>query len=96
MIADITGLVHCLDARSGKLHWTHDLMSQVWGSPCVADGKIYIGNQDGDVVVFELSPKLKLLAKNAMGSAVYSAPVVADDVLYISTSTHLIAIGKAK
>lgn len=93
VIADLAGLVHCLDARTGKPYWTHDLMSQVWGSPCLVEGKIYIGDQDGDVVVFELSPKMKLLAKNAMGDAVYSTPTVAGDVLYISTSTHLIAVG---
>ena len=52
VITDITGLVHCLDAATGKLHWTHDLMSIVWGSPCIADGKIFIGDEDGDVVVF--------------------------------------------
>ena len=96
VIADLSGLVHCLDAKTGKVHWTHDLMSQVWGSPCVADGKIYIGDQDGDVAVFELSSKPKLLAKNAMGDAVYSTPVVADDVLYISTITHLIAVGQVR
>jgi hypothetical protein len=28
-----------------------------------------------------------------MGSSVYSSPVVSDDVLYISTRDHLIAIG---
>ena len=93
VIADIAGLVHCLDAKTGKPHWTYDLMSQIWGSPCLVDGKIYLGDQDGDVAVFELSPKLKLLAKNAMGDAVYSTPVVVHDVLYVSTSTHLIAIG---
>lgn len=96
VIADIGGLVHCLDAKSGKAHWTHDLMSQIWGSPCLVDGKIYIGNQDGDVAVFELSKEATLLATNPMGSAVYSTPVVADDVLYISTSTHLFAIGDAR
>ena len=85
VIADLSGVVHCLDAKTGKVHWTHDLMSPIWGSPCVADGKIYIGDEDGDVAVFELSPKLKLLAKNAMGDPVYSTPVVADDVLYIAT-----------
>ena len=36
----------------------------------LVDGKIYIGDQDGDVVVFELSSKLKLLEKNPMGVAV--------------------------
>jgi len=94
VIGDLSGLVHCLDVKTGKVHWTHDLMSQIWGSPCVVDGKIYIGDQDGDVAVFELSSKPKLLAKNAMGDAVYSTPVVADDVLYISTATHLIAVGR--
>jgi outer membrane protein assembly factor BamB len=94
VIADLQGLVHCLDAKTGKAHWTHDLMSAVWGSPCMADGKIFIGDQDGDVAVFELSSKANLLAKNAMGGAIYSTPVVADNVLYISTTTHLIAVGR--
>ena len=68
VIADIAGLVHCLDAKTGKVHWTHDLMSPIWGSPCLVDGQIYLGHQDGDVAVFELSDKPKLLATNAMGS----------------------------
>ena len=46
------------------------------------------------MAVFELSPRPKMLAKNAMGDPVYSTPVVADDVLYISTATHLIAVGR--
>ena len=96
VIADLTGSVRCLDAKTGKVHWTHDLMTQIWGSPCVADGKIYVGDQDGDVAVFELSSKLKVLATNAMGSPVYSTPVAVDGVLYISTSTHLIAVGNKK
>ena len=92
VIADIAGLAHCLDAQTGKMHWTHDLMSAVWGSPCLVDGKIYLGDEDGDVVVFELSPKLNVLARNAMGDAVYSTPVVADNVLYVATRSHLIAV----
>jgi outer membrane protein assembly factor BamB len=94
VIADIAGLVHCLDAKTGRAHWTYDLMSPVWGSPCLVDGKIYLGDQDGDVAVFELKPALKLLAKNAMGGSVYSTPAVANEVLYVSTSTHLIAVGR--
>jgi outer membrane protein assembly factor BamB len=94
--ADLAGLVHCLDAKTGKVHWTHDLMSQVWGSPCVVDGKIYVGDQDGDVAVFELSSKVNLLAKNAMGSPIYSTPVVAEGIIYIATKTHLIAVGRSK
>ncbi len=93
VIADLAGLVHCLDAKTGKVHWTHDTLASVWGSPLLVDGKIYIGDEDGDLFVFQLSPKLKLLATNDMGSSVYSSPVVADGVLYISTRDNLFAIG---
>lgn len=93
VIGDHSGLVHCLDARTGKVHWTHDVMSAIWGAPLVADGKVYLGTEDGDVVVLALSTTLKVLAKNPMGNAVYSTPAVADGVLYINTRTHLVAIG---
>jgi outer membrane protein assembly factor BamB len=94
VITDITGLVHCLDAATGKSYWTHDLMSIVWGSPCIADGKIFIGDEDGDVVVFELSKELKILATNPCGSAIYTTPVATADTLYIATKEQLIAVGK--
>ncbi len=92
VIGDFSGLIHCLDAGTGKVHWTHDAMSAIWGSPLVADGKVYLGNQDGDVLVFELAPKFNLLAKNAMGGAVHGTPAVAGDVLYIAAAQHLFAI----
>ena len=96
VIGDYSGLVHCLDAKTGKLHWTHDMMTAIWGSALIADNKIYLGNEDGDVVVFELSATLKILAQNAMDDAVYSTPSVVDNTLYISTRNHLFAIGETK
>ena len=50
-IADFSGFLHCLDAKTGQLYWTHDTFAAVWGSPFVADGKVYLGDEDGDVVV---------------------------------------------
>jgi len=94
VIADLAGLLHCLDAKTGRVHWTYDMLAAMWGSPLLVDGKIYIGDEDGDVAVLELSPKRKLLAENNMGNAVYGSPVVANDVLYISTRSHLVAIGE--
>ncbi len=93
VIGDFSGLVHCLDARTGKVHWTHDLLSAVWGSPLIADGKVYLGTEDGDVVVLAHGPELKTLAKNAMGNSVYGSPVAAGGVLYVNTRSHLFAIG---
>ncbi len=53
--ADLSGFVHCLDFKTGKRHWVHDMLSGIWGSPMVADGKVFIGNEDGTLTVFEAS-----------------------------------------
>ncbi len=91
---DFAGLIHCLDGKTGKVHWTHDMLASIWGSPLVADGKIYLGDEDGDVAVFALSADKKLLAENMMNGSIYSAPVAVGKVLYISTRSHLFAIGE--
>lgn len=92
VIGDASGVVHCLDAATGELFWTYDMMAGVWGSPLIADGKIYLGDEDGDVAVFALSRKFQLLAENSVGSAVYTAPVAVDGVLYVVSRQHCIAI----
>ena len=93
-IGDFSGYLHCFDAETGKLYWTHDLKSHIWGSTLVADGKVYIGNEDGDLTVFEASKEKKLLSVTNLGSPVYSTPVVANGVLYVSSNTHLFAFSQ--
>jgi len=96
VIGDFAGLVHCLDAQTGQTLWTHDLMSAIWGTPLVADGKIYLGTEDGDVVVFACGRQEKLLAKNALNGSIYGTITLADNVLYVATRSHLFAIGEEK
>lgn len=93
-IADFSGIFHCLDAKTGKPHWHYDMFSAAWGSPLIVDGKVYIGDEDGDIAVFKHGTEMKLLAENLMDSSVYSTPVVANGVLYISTRDTLYAIGE--
>jgi outer membrane protein assembly factor BamB len=92
-IADFSGLVHCLDAETGKPHWTHDMLAASWGSPLIADGKVLIGDEDGDITIFKLSPELEVLGEINMGNAVYSTPVFANGVLYIANKDNVFAIG---
>ncbi len=92
--ADYTGRVHCVDAETGKKYWVYDTQSSIWASTLVADGKVIIGNEDGEIVVLAADKKMKEIKKMDMGAPVYSSAVVANDVLYITTQTHLYAIGK--
>jgi outer membrane protein assembly factor BamB len=69
------------------------LKAHIWGSTLVADGKVYIGDEDGDLMVFEASKEKKLLSTTNLGAPVYSTPVAANGVLYVSSNTHLFAFG---
>jgi outer membrane protein assembly factor BamB len=92
--ADFSGFLHALDAKTGQVHWVHDMLAAVWGSPLVADGKVYLGDEDGDVVVLQHGPQKKVLAEMAMGDSVYSTPVPAKGVLYLATRTRLYALSE--
>jgi outer membrane protein assembly factor BamB len=93
--ADFDGNVYCLDAKTGKLQWQHDSRAHIWGSPLLADGKVYIGNEDGFLMVFEAGRKKKLIRSIDLHAPIYSTPVVADGVLYVASQTQLYAVGAA-
>jgi len=91
-VGDFSGFVHCLDAETGKLYWTHDMKAHMWGSTMVADGKVYVGDEDGDLVVLAATKEKKIISECNLGAPVYSTPVIANGVLYISSNTHLFAL----
>jgi len=92
-ISDFTGFLHCLDPHSGKEYWSFDALAAIWGSPLVADGKVYLGDEDGDLAVLKAGKELEVLSEIYMGSAVYSTPVAANGVLYVMNRQELYAIG---
>jgi outer membrane protein assembly factor BamB len=94
-IGDFSGFIHCLDAETGKLYWTHDMKAHIWGSTLVADGKLYAGDEDGDFVVMAASKEKKVLSETNLGSAVYGTPIVANGVIYVQSNTHLFAFSDA-
>ena len=71
-LADFSGFLHCLDVKTGQPYWTHDMFAAIWGSPMIIDDKVYLGDEDGDMVVLEHGKTLKVISEQNMGSAVYS------------------------
>lgn len=90
--ADYAGIVHCLDAETGKAYWTHDTQSHIWASTLAVDGKVFIGNEDGYLTILKVDKKKKLLAEVEFDAQLYASPIVANDTLYVATMTHLYAI----
>src|SRR5688572_20017574 len=91
-IADFSGYLHCLDAKTGQLYWTHDVLAAVWGSPFVVDGKVYLGDEDGDVIILAHSKEKKVLAEMNMGSAVYATIVPANGALLVNNRSRVFSL----
>ncbi len=90
---DFSGFLHCLDATTGKVYWTHDMKAHVWGSTLVADGKVYVGDEDGDLVVLAAAKEKKIVSETNVGASVYGTPIVANGAIYVQSNTHLFAFG---
>lgn len=90
-VADLSGFLYCLDAKTGELKWRHDTLAAIWGSPFIVDGKVYQADEDGDVVVLDDAPEEKVRGEFNMGNTIYSTPVAANGVLYVMTVAELLA-----
>ncbi|HEY7155114.1 MAG TPA: PQQ-binding-like beta-propeller repeat protein [Gemmataceae bacterium] len=90
--AEIAGFLNCLDARTGKKHWEYDLKAATWSSPYYADGKVFMGTDDGNMFVFAHGKELKKPTKIDMSEALLSPPTAINGTLYVSNGMNLFAI----
>jgi outer membrane protein assembly factor BamB len=89
---DLNGIFRAIDPETGKLLWKHEMGSAVWSSPYYVDGKVLEGDEDGHLVVFAAGKEKKILNTMDMGGSVYTTPIAANGVLYITTREKLYAI----
>jgi len=84
------GIMTCLDAETGEEHWQSRLRGGFSSSPIMADGKIYVGNHDGEMFVIEPNKEdLVILAENKLDSQIMASPAAIDRTLYIRTAKSL-------
>ena len=98
-IADASGLLHCLDSKTGAGQWTHDLMSAVYSTCVIADGHVLIGDEDGDLEIFKAARTKQSLFGDTppnFSGPIYATPAVVDGTLFIATKDSLVAIRDAK
>jgi outer membrane protein assembly factor BamB len=84
--------MHCVDAATGQAVWTHDIQGDVWSSPLVADGKVYLGTRGGRFYIFATGREKKLLSEIDLTSPISATPTAANGVLYVTTMNRLLAL----
>ena len=90
-VTDCGRHVHCVDAETGEPQWTHRMGGEIWSSPLVADGKVYVATRRGELCVFAAGPEKKVLFQADFDDPINATPIAANGVLYVATMTRLYA-----
>jgi outer membrane protein assembly factor BamB len=95
-VTDCGRKIHCVEAQTGKPYWTHDTKGDIWASPLVADGKVYVGTRAGEFLILAARREKQVLATVDLGQPISGTATAANGVLYVATMRKLYALEKQK
>jgi outer membrane protein assembly factor BamB len=89
------GIVSCLEGKTGRVLYGPQriALGTYSSSPTVADGKVYITNEEGLTTVLKAGPAFEVLAENSVGDFVLATPAVDGGQILLRTSKKLYCIG---
>ena len=87
-----SGQVHCIEAATGKILWKENLGKQ-YPSAFLANGLVYMPNDNGVITVIKPGPKFESIAKNAIGERMCASPAISNGRIYLRSANHLFCIG---
>jgi outer membrane protein assembly factor BamB len=91
------GLFDAYNLRTGEEVYRQRLPvvgSGFSASPVASDGKVYLSNEDGEMLVIAAGQKFAHIATNSMGEMLMATPALSDGVMYVRSSASLFAVGR--
>jgi len=92
-MANGNGIVSCIDGQTGELVWRERIGGVYTASPVAADGRVYLLNEGGEMVVLHAGREPVVLERNRVDGRTVASPAISNGQLFIRTDTHLICIG---
>ena len=93
MVSD-TGIVSCLEAKTGVQVWQQRIGGEFSASPVYADGKLWFFSEDGKTTVIKPGRAFERLAENQLADGFLASPAIAGKAFFLRTRTHLYRIEK--
>lgn len=92
------GIVWALDAKTGKQVYGGKRMRPAIysSSPVLADGRLYMSNEEGTTVVLKAGPEFEVLAENDLGEYTLSSPAISDGQIFLRTEKAVYCIGQRR
>ncbi len=91
-----TGVLSCVDAKTGRMNWQQRVGGNYSASPVFADGRVYVLSEEGVTTVFTPGKTFSKLATNRLDGMTLASIAVADRSLFIRTDTHLYRISSPR
>jgi outer membrane protein assembly factor BamB len=86
------GVVTCVDAATGSVHWRERVGGSFYSSPVCAGDAVFNSSSEGEMVVLAADRRYELLARNGLGELSHATPAVVGDRMYVRTLSQLICI----
>ncbi len=86
------GQVHCIEIVTGNTLWTENLGKQ-YSSPVLANGLVYMPNDEGVITVIKPGPKFEMVAQNSIGERMNASPAISNGKIYLRGEQHIYCIG---
>jgi len=90
--ASYDGYVFSVNAANGKIVWRQKIGKIFYGTPTVANGKIYLGDRGSGVMYCLKTSNGAIQWKKNLGASVYSSPAMADGRLFIGSGKRMMAL----
>lgn len=92
------GILNAIDAKTGTLYYQQriDSLPEVFASPVLAQGRLYLTGRDGTTVVLKHGRAYEVLAENRLDDGFDASPALVDGELFLRGMRHLYAIAESK
>jgi outer membrane protein assembly factor BamB len=91
-----TGVLSCVDAKTGEMRFQQRLAGNFSASPVFADGRIYVLSEEGVTTVFAPGRQFKVLATNRLDGRTLASMAIADGAIFVRSSTSVYRINTQK
>ena len=94
-LATSYGVVAAYDAHTGELRKEHELNTEFYSSPIIAEGKIYLFSNDGNMYIFSANNDFKLLDSFETGEKTFATPAFTDGKIVVRTEKSIYCVSTA-
>lgn len=91
-LATSYGLVASFDTQTGELRKEHELNTEFYSSPVIAEGKIYLFSNDGKMHIFSANNDFNLINSFETGERTFATPAFTDGRIVVRTEKSIYCV----